>query len=87
MDIVEIKQKVRQHVEVHCLPAAGLGGIDDDDSFLERGVIDSTGVLELLEYLESTFQIVVEDQEILPENMDSLNRIADFVHRKLNHAG
>ena len=54
----------------------------DDDSFLERGIIDSTGVLELLAWLESRWQVKVEDNELLPENLDSVNRILRFVERK-----
>ena len=54
----------------------------DDDSFLERGIIDSTGVLELLAWLESRWQVKVEDNELLPENLDSVNRIMRSVERK-----
>lgn len=54
----------------------------DDDSFLERGIIDSTGVLELIAWLESRWQVKVGDDELLPENLDSVNRVAHFVERK-----
>lgn len=54
----------------------------DDDSLLENGIIDSTGVLELLAWLESRWQVKVEDHELLPENLDSINRVASFVERK-----
>ena len=62
-----------------------LGGgepLGDDDSFLERNLIDSTGVLELVGYLESTHNIQVEDEEIIPENLDSIDRIVGFLERK-----
>jgi len=55
---------------------------DDADSLLEAGIIDSTGVLEIIEFLEKEFGIKVEDDEILPENLDSIERIAGFVARK-----
>jgi acyl carrier protein len=54
----------------------------DDDSLLENGIIDSTGVLELLAWLESRWQVKVEDHELLPENLDSINRVVRFVERK-----
>ena len=53
------------------------------DSLIGSGVIDSTGILELIEYLEQEFGIQVEDTETVPENLDGIDRIAVFVHRKL----
>jgi acyl carrier protein len=55
----------------------------DDDSFLGRGIIDSTGILELIEYIEGTFGIAIEEDELLPENLDSLANAVAFVCRKL----
>ncbi|WP_319417167.1 acyl carrier protein [Marispirochaeta aestuarii] len=60
---------------------------DDADSFLEKGIIDSTGILELISYLEETYTISVEDDELIPENLDSVNAVDAFVRRKLNGAG
>jgi acyl carrier protein len=54
-----------------------------DTSFLETGLIDSTGVLELVGFLEETFEIKVADDEIVPENLDTLARITAYVQRKL----
>jgi acyl carrier protein len=53
-------------------------------SFLEEGIIDSTGVLELIGFLEETYEINVEDEELTPENLDSLNNIVDFLQRKVS---
>jgi acyl carrier protein len=58
---------------------------DDEDSFLENGIIDSTGVLELLMFLEETYNIKVEDNEVTPENLDSFLALNDFIKLKLNH--
>ncbi len=55
---------------------------NDDDSFLEMGIIDSTGVLELVMFLESNFNISVADDELVPENLDSINNIVHFVDAK-----
>ncbi len=57
---------------------------NDDDSFLEKGIIDSTGILELIEYLEDTYTITIEDDELIPENLDSINQVEAFITRKLS---
>ena len=56
--------------------------IDPDESLVQRGVIDSTGVLELAGFLEKRYDIRVADDEITTENMDSLNAIAAYLRRK-----
>jgi acyl carrier protein len=78
---MEIKEQVRAFVTSNFyLPdPAALG---NDVSLLDRGIIDSTGVLEVIAFLEDTFSIAVEDSEMLPENLDSIDRIASFVARK-----
>lgn len=60
------------------------GNLYEDTSFLENGIIDSTGVLELIAFLEKTYGISIEDQEIVAENLDSIGRVAAYVHRKLD---
>ena len=57
-------------------------GLDYHTSFLENAIIDSTGVLELVEFLESDFKITISDDEILPENLDSINNIVNFLDKK-----
>jgi acyl carrier protein len=59
----------------------------DDTSLLGQGIIDSTGVLELVSFLERDFEIEVKDLEILPENLDSVARIAAYLARKLGDGG
>ena len=56
--------------------------LQNDTSFLESGIIDSTGILEVITYLEETFGIKVNDDELLPENLDSVENIVDFLNRK-----
>jgi len=56
--------------------------LDEDSSFLEEGIIDSTGVLEIVAFLEETFHIKVEDEELVPENLDSVACLTRFVERK-----
>lgn len=61
--------------------------LTDDDSLQEAGIIDSTGVLELVTWLESSFGVTVGDDELLPENLDSINRLIRFLQEKLRGAG
>ena len=57
-------------------------GLHDDSSFLEGGFIDSTGVMELVAHLEETYRIKIADDELVPENLDSIESIAVFVGKK-----
>ena len=54
----------------------------DDDSLLEQGIIDSTGVLELVQFLEEQYQITVADEELVPENLDSIGNLVRFIDAK-----
>ena len=54
----------------------------EEDSLLERGIIDSTGVLELVAFIEEKYGITVEDDELIPENLDTIRDIAEFIRQK-----
>ncbi len=56
--------------------------LKDDTSFLDTAIIDSTGILELIAFLEETFDVSIEDTEMLPENFDSLNNISEYLSKK-----
>lgn len=58
-------------------------GLADDDSFLEKGIFDSTGILELVSFLERRYSIELEPEELVPENLDSMASLARFLQRKL----
>lgn len=75
--------KVREFVVENFLFGDG-EELKQETSFMEEGIIDSTGILELVFFLEETFSISVEDDELVPENMDSLRSIAGFIDQKLN---
>jgi len=60
------------------------GQIDNDTSFLESGIVDSTGMLELVSFLEERFGIQVNDDELVPENLNSLSSITGYLRRKIN---
>jgi len=56
-----------------------------DTSFLESGIVDSTGILELVTYIEETYHISVHDDELVPENLDSIQKVANFIQAKLEN--
>ena len=80
---MDYSSKVREFVVENFLFGDG-ESLQEDSSFMEEGIIDSTGILELVFFLEESFNISVEDDELIPENMDSLQSIAGFINRKLN---
>ena len=75
-------QKIRAFVIENYLFGEG-GKLGNDDSFMESGIIDSTGILELVRFLEATFGIKVADEELIPDNLDSINKVESFLHTKL----
>ena len=56
--------------------------VANEDSFMENGIIDSTGILELIDFAEETYEISIDDNELLPENLDSLDNISRFILSK-----
>ena len=62
-------------------------GIEEIDSLLAAGIMDSTGVLELITFIEETFSIEISDHELTPENLDSVPRIGVFIQNKLARGG
>ena len=60
--------------------------LTNETSFLDSGIIDSTGILELITFLEETYNIAIEDDELIPENLDSLNNVAKFIEQKISCA-
>jgi acyl carrier protein len=64
--------------------ASGRFSFADDDSFQQRGIVDSTGILELVFHLQERYGINIDDAELVPENLDSVTKVARFVERKLS---
>ena len=79
---MEHKQAIREFVIENFLFGEA-NGLKDDTSFLEEGIIDSTGILELVTFLEDEFSITVEDEELIPENLDSISNVASYLERKM----
>jgi acyl carrier protein len=80
-----IKQQIVDFITTNFLFDDNQRGLGEKDSLLETGVIDSTGVLELIAFIEETYGIKVEDEEIIPENLDSIVDIAYFIEQKLSN--
>jgi acyl carrier protein len=78
---MDIAQEIRQFIRDNFLAPRNKNEIGDDDSFLANGVIDSTGVLELVTFLEETYDIKVRDEDLVPENLDSIRRISVYVEK------
>jgi acyl carrier protein len=81
---MSIEQQVREYILENLLFTSDNATLANDDSFLEKGIIDSTGILELIFFLEQQFQIKVHDTELVPENLDSVDKIVGFVQKKKN---
>jgi acyl carrier protein len=77
-----IEARVRAFVAENFLYAAGGATLGAEDSFIAKGLLDSTGVLELVTFLEKTFGIAVADGEMVPENLDSIAAVARYVREK-----
>ena len=63
------------------------GNLKEETSFLESGIIDSTGILELVSFLEEKFEISVADEELVPENLDSIANVVAYLTRKMSQTG
>jgi acyl carrier protein len=82
MHTAEIEDEVQSFVRSNFQNGKPLD-LQPDDSLLEKGLIDSSGVLELVAFLEERYAITVEDEELTPDNLDSVRNVAAYVSRKL----
>jgi acyl carrier protein len=82
-----IAQEIREFVVTNFLFGQNTAKLDLETSFLESGIIDSTGVLELVAFIEQKYDVSVGDQELLPENLDSVHNASRFVAGKLEQRG
>lgn len=76
------EEKLRKYILETYLFTTDDSALANNDSFLDKGIIDSTGILELVMYLEEELGLTVADEELLPENLDSINNLVKFVERK-----
>lgn len=78
----QYKNKVRTFIVENFL-FGDADGLEDGTSFLERGIVDSTGILELVDFLGEEFSITIADEELIPENLDSIANVTAFLQMKL----
>lgn len=77
-----MRDKIRSYIFTNFLFDDSDSNLSDEDSLLEKGIIDSTGVLELVMFLEESFNFEVHDEELIPENLDSVKNLVAFVNSK-----
>ncbi|MGZ4968619.1 MAG: acyl carrier protein [Methylobacter sp.] len=77
-----MKKTIRQYILENLLFTEDESVLQDSDSFLDSGIIDSTGVMEIILFIEETFDIKVNDNEMLPVNLDSVNNLTAFIQQK-----
>lgn len=79
---MSIETKVRHYIAENLLFSNDTSALANNDSLLDKGIIDSTGILEVIYFLEQEFGIKVMDNELVPENLDSIDNIVHFVQKK-----
>ena len=83
---MSISEQVREYIKDNFLYGSA-DEIGDKDSLLDAGVIDSTGAMELVSFIETRFSVAVSDSDLVPENLDSIAAITEFITRKLAEKG
>lgn len=83
VETAALEREVRRFLFDNFPLGGDAGSLDPEASLLEAGIIDSNGVLELVDFLESGFAIRISDDELLPENLNSISNIVHFLDRKL----
>lgn len=76
------RELVRQFIRQNFYLEEG-AALADDDSFVEQGIVDSTGILELVLFLEQSFGLTIPDEDIIPDNLDSVDKLCRYVDRRL----
>ena len=81
---MNVEQQLRHYILDNFLFTDDQSALNNNDSFLNRGILDSTGILEVIHFLEDEFNIHVEDDELIPENLDSIDNIVSYLSKKTN---
>ena len=81
--MMDIAKKIREFILENYLFTDDESALENDQSLLETGIIDSTGVLELIAFIQEELGLEVEDDDMIPENFDSVERIAGYITRKM----
>ena len=83
---MDIPSTIRHFIREKFVFSSEDTSFDDQVSFMESGLVDSTGVLEIIQFIEENFGIAVQDEELIPENLDSVDNLSNFVGRKISQA-
>jgi acyl carrier protein len=78
-----VRESIRRYIMENFLYADDGDLLKDEASFLEEGIVDSTGILELVMFVEETFGVAVDDEDIVPENFDSVNRLVRYIQTQV----
>ena len=81
-DVKENRATIRKYI-IDSFIKEDNAQLNDEFSFIEEGVIDSVGVLELVAFIEMSFHIRVEDEELVPNNLDSINKLVTYIESKI----
>jgi acyl carrier protein len=76
------EQQLKEYISSNLLFSENGYPYPDDASFLEEGIVDSVGIMELVAFIEENMNVSVEDQEITPDNFDSITKLAAYIQRK-----
>ena len=79
---MNIKKTIKKYILENLLFTEDESALHDDESFLDNGIIDSTGVMEIILFIEESFDFRVNDNEMWPANLDSVNNLATFIQHK-----
>jgi acyl carrier protein len=83
---MSIEKEIKKFIEENFI-VDGNDNLSSEDSLLEKGIIDSTGVLELVAFIEENYNFKIKDEELIPENLDSIKSISRFIQEKLELTG
>ena len=86
MDIQNIKAQIRQYIAKNLLFSGNNFKYSDDASFLEEGIVDSLGIMDLTMHIQETYGVTINDAELTPDNFDSVNKVAQYIQSKLAEA-
>jgi len=76
------EENIREFILENYLFTDDQSELNNDDSFLDQGILDSTGILEIIFFIEDEFGVKIKDDEMIPDNLDSVNKIIAFIDRK-----
>ncbi|MEZ5550305.1 MAG: acyl carrier protein [Pseudomonadales bacterium] len=83
---MSIESKIRCYILENYLFSDDESSLGNEDSFLDKGILDSTGILEVIYFIEEEFGVSVADEEMIPENLDSVSRIVNYIQSKQSSA-